>query len=296
MGGAGAELPMSFFAVCPWWLQLKVNETEGEVRMKIKKVVCYLSSFALIVALTACDRDQQVSTPAAAPANQAVAQSPANTAQNSTALQGKVVETQDAGGYTYLRIDNGSKDGLWAAIPMTQLNPGEMVTLQGGSEMRNFSSKTLDKTFESIIFADRIVRNDGNMGGAPAAAVAASTSGGKTGNVVAFENLKIKKADAANAQTVGDVFKQATALDKQKVTVKGKVVKVSRNIMGKNWLHLQDGTGDPGKNTHDLVITTAEIVEKGAIVTIEGTLAANKDFGSGYKYEVIMEGAKVVAR
>ena len=63
--------------------------------------------------------------------------------------------------------------------------------------------------------------------------------------------------------------------------------------MGKNWIHIQDGTGDPQKNTHDLVVTTDGMAEKGEVVTIEGVVAANKDFGSGYKYEVIIEDAKV---
>jgi hypothetical protein len=68
-------------------------------------------------------------------------------------------------------------------------------------------------------------------------------------------------------------------------------VKVNPDIMGKNWLHIQDGTGDLAKNTHDLVVTSADIAEKGAIISLEGILAADKDFGSGYRYDVIVEDA-----
>ena len=64
--------------------------------------------------------------------------------------------------------------------------------------------------------------------------------------------------------------------------------------MGKNWIHLQDGTGDPMHNSHDLVVTSAENVEVGNIVTLEGTLAAEKDFGAGYKYDAIIEDAVVI--
>lgn len=64
--------------------------------------------------------------------------------------------------------------------------------------------------------------------------------------------------------------------------------------MGKNWLHLQDGSGDPMKNTHDLVVTTTEEVSGPKIVTIEGTLAAEKDFGAGYKYTIIVEDSTVL--
>ena len=77
------------------------------------------------------------------------------------------------------------------------------------------------------------------------------------------------------------------------VRVRGKVMKISRMIMGKNWIHLQDGTGNPLKNQHDLVITSTEDPGENAIVTIEGTLNFERDFGAGYKYEVIVEDAKI---
>jgi hypothetical protein len=64
--------------------------------------------------------------------------------------------------------------------------------------------------------------------------------------------------------------------------------------MGKNWLHIQDGTGEPTKNTHDLVVTSSAIAEKGTIISLEGVLAAGKDFGFGYKYDVLIEDAVVV--
>jgi hypothetical protein len=106
-----------------------------------------------------------------------------------------------------------------------------------------------------------------------------------------FTNLKVEKSIAQNGYTVGELFAKVASLNKQKVTVKGKVVKVNPDIMGKNWLHIQDGTGDPAKNTHDLVVTSVDIAEKGAIISLEGILAADKDFGSGYRYDVIVEDA-----
>ncbi len=260
--------------------------------MKMQKVACYLSGIVLVATLTACDKNQQATAPASTSANQAIAQSAGTSTENPSALRGKVTETMNAGGYTYIRINNRSRGELWAAIPKTQLKLGETVTLQGGSEMRNFSSKSLNRTFESIIFAGGVIRGDGSNSQATSTF---SASGRKASNIVPFADLKIEKARVANAQTVGDVFRKTVELDTQKVTIKGKVVKISRNIMGKNWLHLQDGTGNQNENTHDLVITTSETVKKGAIITIEGTISANKDFGSGYKYDVIMEGAKVVA-
>ena len=108
---------------------------------------------------------------------------------------------------------------------------------------------------------------------------------------VPLSNLKVEKSTAQNGYTVAELFEKAASLNNQKVNVKGQVVKVNPDIMGRNWLHIQDGTGDPAKNTHDLVVTTADIAEKGDIISIEGTLAADKDFGYGYRYNVIVEDA-----
>ena len=97
----------------------------------------------------------------------------------------------------------------------------------------------------------------------------------------------VKKAD----QTVAEIFAQTAALAGKEVVVRGKVVKFSQQIMQTNWVHLQDGTGVEG--TNDLVVTTDAVVAKGDTVLVKGVLTANKDFGFGYKYDAIIEGAQV---
>ena len=62
--------------------------------------------------------------------------------------------------------------------------------------------------------------------------------------------------------------------------------------MGKNWIHIQDGSGD--SNNFDLTITTQDQAKVGDVVTFEGTIGTKKDFGYGYLYEVIMEDAKLL--
>lgn len=274
----------------------------------MKKIYRCLTLVALTVALTACGNNQQASEPAQekkaaveAPAGQTA---PAGMeAPASPALKGKVAETMDASGYTYVRLDDGSGKEIWAAVPKTELKVGEEISLLGGSEMENFSSKTLNKTFAKIIFASGVSRGNEKEVAATGAAGSfdaavkkegAEGSSGSAGNVVSFTDLKVEKAVGPDGHVVGELFEKAATLDKKKVAVKGQVVKVSKNIMGKNWLHIQDGTGDPQKNTHDLVVTTMDSAEKGDIVIVEGPVAANKDFGSGYKYDVIVEEAKVI--
>ena len=109
-----------------------------------------------------------------------------------------------------------------------------------------------------------------------------------------FSEIKVEKAAGENAYTISEIFEQIEALNGKTVRIQGKVVKFSPMIMGRNWIHLQDGTGDPIKNSHDLVVTTSEQIKVDDIITIEGVLAANKDFGAGYKYGAIVEEAKTV--
>ena len=80
------------------------------------------------------------------------------------------------------------------------------------------------------------------------------------------------------------------------MTIRGKVVKYNEGVMGKNWIHLQDGSGDAGQGTNDLTVTSLDAASVSETVTITGTVRTNKDFGSGYVYRVIVEDAKVAKK
>lgn len=122
----------------------------------------------------------------------------------------------------------------------------------------------------------------------------AASGGGERANTSATsEPIKVEKAKGANAYSVSETYEKAGKLDKKPVVVRGKVVKVSTGIMGKNWVHLRDGSGDPGKGTNNLVVTTQDLPKVGDVVTAKGILYKDKDFGAGYKYKVIVEEATV---
>jgi len=293
------------------------------------KFISLCCSIVLIIGLTACTQDkakeQQESTPQTAQQQPDMGAAPAPQA---APVKGKVLETMDAAGYTYLNVetDTGAK---WIAVNQTPVTVGEEVTYMDGMVMQNFFSKTLDRTFPEIIFSGGLVGKDvmppkmppagtdaGSFSqppGAPpadtgagsfsqaltseAGSGAATAPGMTTGSqkaIVPLSEIKVDKAPGENSYTVGEIFSKAEELNGKTVTVKGKVVKVSPRIMGRNWIHLQDGTGNQENNTHDLVVTTSqEPAADWDIITIEGVLAANKDFGSGYSYAVIIEEASV---
>jgi hypothetical protein len=277
------------------------------------KFILLCCSLVLIMGLTACSKDKpekQAST--AQPTQQQAAPEAGMAAPPAPApVQGKVLETMDAAGYTYLNVATETGE-IWIAVNQTAVEVGEDVTYMDGVVMQNFFSKSLDRTFPEIIFSGGLV-GKGEMlppgmsaaTGAESFSQALSTEGGgvsapgtmMTGSqkaVVPFAEIKVEKALGENSYTVNEIFSKATELNGQTIVVRGKVVKVSPRIMGRNWVHIQDGTGNPEANTHDLVITTSQ--DAGAdwdIITMEGVLAANKDFGSGYSYSVIIEDAKL---
>jgi hypothetical protein len=105
--------------------------------------------------------------------------------------------------------------------------------------------------------------------------------------------VKVPKAEGADARTVAELWTQRSALKEKKVTVRGKVVKFSGGIMGRNWVHLRDGTGTAAKGDNDITVTTNDDVAVGDVVVAKGVVRLAKDFGAGYAYPVIVEDAKV---
>ncbi len=202
------------------------------------------------------------------------------------ALSGKVVETMNAGGYTYVCLE---KKGVktWVAVPETKVTVGKEMAFQPGVEMRNFPSKTLNRTFESIYFSAGPMNVSKGEEKKSTSAVHGSSA------ALSGEKISVKKAEGKDAYTVAEIHGKKESLNEKKVIVRGKVVKVSSGIMGKNWIHLQDGTGNAESGTNDIIATSQDTVRVGDIITVKGTVYKDKDFGSGYKYSVIMEQASI---
>ncbi len=207
--------------------------------------------------------------------------------QESAAISGKVVETMVSGGYSYVLLEKNGKK-TWVAVPQMQIKVGQEMSFRPGTNMGTFTSKTLNRTFENIIFSAGPVQPagaskpaQGPQGGASAAASTPT------------EKIKVEKASGPNAYTVSEIHAKSTALNEKTAVVRGKVVKVSEGIMGKNWVHLQDGTGEAASGTNKLVVTTKDLPAVGDVVTMKGTIYKDKDFGSGYRYAVIMEKANI---
>jgi hypothetical protein len=213
-------------------------------------------------------------------------------------ITGKVVETMNSGGYTYVQIDDGSKK-IWAAGPPSTVAVGDQVIVGGGMLMRDFSSKTLGRTFDLIYFAPAIQVVGAQLLDKMAAAHGAAGQGvaghGAAGYgaadsmapAAAVDLSNIKKADGG--QTVAELFANKAALAGKEIVVRGRVVKFTPAVMGKNWVHLRDGSGSTG--TNDLAVSTSANAAVGNLVLVRGTLGTDRDLGAGYHYDIIIEDA-----
>jgi hypothetical protein len=193
---------------------------------------------------------------------------------------GKVLETMDSGNYTYVYVDTGD-ERVWAAGPRTQLEVGSVVSFEPGMEMSDFKSETLDRTFPSIYFVSELRTGAETM----------ETSGHPTVPPPATDMDFAGISVPDGGSTIANLYSGKSSLAGKSVIVRGKVVKVTEDVMDKNWIHIMDGTGDEGAN--DLTVTTDAVPAIGDIVVVRGEMAIDKDFGFGYKYGIIIENAEV---
>lgn len=212
-------------------------------------------------------------------------------------LSGKVVETMNAATYTYVLLDTGTRK-VWAAAPQFSVKVGDTVALGAGAmPMTNYQSRTLNRTFDQIYFSGNVTVNGKPSAGAGAGA-AAPAAGLPAGHPAvsrgpaAVDLANIKRAD--NGQTVEEIVTGKAKFAGKPIAVRARVVKFNGGILGKNWLHIRDGSG--GEGTNDLTVTTSATAKVGDLVLVTGVLSVDRDFGSGYKYGLIVEDAKVVGQ
>jgi hypothetical protein len=234
----------------------------------------------LATAVVGCNKTPE---PPKVPLNQMQAAAPAA----ADGLAGTVLEHLSASPYVYLRVKT-AKGEVWAAVPEVKVENGAEVTVFNAMLMTKFESKSLKRTFDEVYF--------GTLTAAAAAGTQAAAPQAGTPQSPAVSVGKVDKATGPDAWTVAEAWAQKSSLVGKTVSIRGVVVKYNDAVMGKNWIHLQDGSGDPNQGTHDITVTSLDAAAKGATITITGTLRVNRDFGAGYSYAVIVEDAKILKK
>ena len=226
--------------------------------------------FAILVVFSGCVRKNKVPT--------------GQTLVNPAMHEVKVEEVIQASNYTYLKVSENNTD-YWMAVNKQEAAKGETYYYVQSLEMNNFNSKELNRTFDTILFVQ-------GLSNQPIPAVTETQQPNKPVKAVATMKDGVSVAPAENGLSIARLFADRKDYAGKVIKMKGQVVKINDQVMGKNWVHIQDGTNDSGN--FDLTITTLDSVKMDEVVTFEGTIGLDKDFGYGYFYPLIMEDARIV--
>ncbi len=190
--------------------------------------------------------------------------------------------------YIYLKVNEEGKQ-FWIATRKQAAKKGEIYYYRNGLLKTDFESKEYNRVFDTIYLVSNLVPEDHSK-----------NAGVLDANVPKMEQKVAVKEDIPTHTDkittfkgkvkIAEVVKDPKKYEGQEVEISGTCVKVNPNIMDRNWIHLQDGS----KNDFDLVITSNTFVPEGSKVTMRGVVNLDRDFGAGYRYDLILEDGKVV--
>lgn len=194
--------------------------------------------------------------------------------------------------YSYVRVlEDGTEK--WLAVPSTVVEMGKTYYYGKSMEMNNFESKDLNKTFETVFFIEKLSTDTNGT----AIHTTVNIQNQITPNTLetpkpTIEKNKVTVETPSGGISIAELYENKEKYKNQLVKLSGKVTKYSPAIMNINWVHLQDGTEFNGE--FDLTVTTIAEVNIGDVVTIQGKVTLNKDFGAGYFYKIIIENATLI--
>lgn len=241
--------------------------------------------FLIILPLSSCDKNPKVISPTESASGSTgifsgdtAAVTPDYSAQLGTEDLHTVtiLEVLPTVKYVYLRVKEGQEE-FWIATLKTEIEVGENYFYRGGLLKTNFESREHQRVFAKMYLVSSLVKSDH---GIQSTSTQIPSKGNEmTAGVTAKDVIKIS-----------DLVADPKKYDGKTIQVRGNCIKVNSNIMGRNWVHIQDGSRDD----FDLVITSTSQVPVGHTITMSGKVVLNKDFGSGYKYSIILEEGEFV--
>lgn len=205
--------------------------------------------------------------------------------------------------YVYLQVLE-NQNTFWIATAKQDIQIGQTYFYRGGLLKTNFESKEHNRIFDKIYLVSKIVSSDHSRAMPSLEAMDPSDKNGadevmlkekpksdvsKTEAHASFSNQKNAASSIESVLRISDLVKNPEAYEGKLIKLSGTCVKLNPQIMGRNWIHLRDGSMDD----YDLVITSDIPVQEGTKVTMQGSVSLNKDFGAGYKYDILVEGGVV---
>ncbi|MFQ5585333.1 MAG: hypothetical protein ACE5GF_00675 [Thermodesulfobacteriota bacterium] len=257
----------------------------------MKKRIIILSVLLIVIAAFTfgCSKSEEKEGTAKEETPAYKSEAPAPPPAQAVRQGGIVKEHFDAEGYTYLSLEDSEGIRMWVAAPQMEVKVDDVVEISGANLMTDFHSKTLDRTFDAILFANsaRVVDKGEMMAAVGQLPPDHPPLPEVTTSVKNIEKVK-------GGYTVAELYSKRKELKGSDVKIRGKVVKYTEGIMGRNWIHLRDGTGDEGSN--DITITTTQRSAVGDVIVASGKLETDRNLGGGYHYPVIIEDASLAAQ
>lgn len=206
----------------------------------------------------------------------------ANEQNGGAVLQGKVIELLKGGRYAYLKITKTNGDSEWVVTRQAAFTKGQTYRYGEGLVKTGYYSTDLQRTFETIRLISDI---------APLTTSSGSNDAANAGGSIEATRPDSPQSPIKNEQAIPlvDIIKTPEKYAGKTITVSGKVMKINPNIMNRHWIHIQDGTA----NDYDFVLTAQKTVPVGHVATFRGVLNTQRDFGAGYRYDIILEHAEL---
>lgn len=246
----------------------------------------------IILVTSICSADQEQQQP------QSEKQPPVKELEPEKQHTAAIADVRKGEQYLYLELEESGNKTWIATIPSFlggEVKTGDRVQYSGGVEMTDFKSKELDKTFDKIVFITKIKKMEAShiedLEHVPADNYHSQfVKQAKDQTISTPAKGEIEKAE--KGKNIEEIFAEAEKLKGSEVIVRARVMKISKKILSKNWLTLQDGTGTPPDNK--LTATTLDTAAAGDVVTVKGILKTDVNFGAGYLYKLILEEAVIV--
>ena len=243
------------------------------------------SALGLLLAVTGCSKSAD---------EPAVENAALSTPVPPGMVRGEALETMDSGGYTYVFMDTG-QDQRWVAALETPVAVGDVIQTDQGMAMNGFTSNTLNRTFNVVYFVSSL--QNLSAGSQPMAQASGELPAGHpdvtAGAATAAAVPEIEAFE--QGKDIAYVYANKDDLAGSEITLRGRVVKYNPGILGWNFIHIQDGSGDAAAGDNDLIVTTKSTTEVGETVVLTGNIVLDKDFGAGYSYPVLIEDASITS-
>ena len=191
--------------------------------------------------------------------------------------------------YVYLNVTEGDEK-YWIATRSMEVNVGGTYYYKEGLLKTNFESKECNRVFDKMYLIGSLVSADhGNtaksetIGDYPS-----SNQGYQKKEDIPMHAEKIVQHQGS--MKIAELVKDPKKYEGKTVQLDGVCTKINAGIMDRNWIHIKDGSQDD----YDLVVTSDAYVRLGEAFTIKAVVVLNKDFGAGYKYDLILENGMVI--